>query len=281
MSTLFTLLAHSHRIGLTIRIPHRTKPSLYFFYIDESGNSGAQLLPTEPIHWLVAVGVRARALRAVETEMLDLAVRFFGSRAYDPDFEFHGVDLFSGRRECNALLPRERVELYRELAAILWRHGCAIFIRGIDKAAYRAQATGGGRRAHPHAVAFKRLVGCINGWLAYRQSSHGNDPVVGLLVADEQREVDRETVRAFADWRDNQCGASAERFLVDTVHYIPSMDSWPLQLADCVSYLRNRYEKVMRSRELPGYMATPADEEIVNLWENFCACVVEDEEIWP
>lgn len=254
---------------------------MYLFYIDESGNSGAQLLPTEPIHWLVAVGVHARALRAVETEMLDLAVRFFGSRAYEPGFEFHGVDLFSGRRECNALLPRERVELYRALAALLSRHGCAIFVRGIDKAAYRAHAAGGGRRTHPHAVAFKRLVSCINGWLACRQCADGADPVVGLLVADEQKEVDRETVRGFADWRDSQCGASAGRYLVDTVHYIPSMDSWSLQLADCVSYLRNRYEKVMRSRELPGYVTTPADEEIVNLWENFCACVVEDEEIWP
>ena len=257
---------------------------MYFFYIDESGNSGIQLLPTEPIHWLIAVGVHARALRALETEMLDLAIHFFGSRAYDAGFEFHGVDLFSGRRECNALQPRERVELYRALAAILSRHGCAIFVRGIDKAAYRAH-TGGGRRAHPHAVAFERLLRCINGWLACQQPADGSAspsaPVVGLLVADEQREVDRETVRGFAHWRDHGSRASTTRFLVDTVHYIPSMDSWPLQLADCVSYLRNRYEKVMRSKLVPGYTLTAADEEIINLWENFCAPVVEDEEIWP
>jgi hypothetical protein len=109
--------------------------------------------------------------------------------------------------------------------------------------------------------------------------------VLGLLVADEQKEVDRQTVHSFARWRDLGIGGDGRdptaRFLVDTVHYIPSMDSWLLQLADCVAYLRNRYEKVMRLKIIPGHPLNLADNEIVNLWEKFCAPVVVYEEVWP
>jgi hypothetical protein len=258
---------------------------VYLFYIDESGNTGAHVHPTEPVHWLVAIAVHACALRTIEVEMLSLASRFFGPRACDPDFEFHGSDLFTGRRECRGITPAQRIELYRALAAVVGRHGCGLFVRGVDKAAYRAAAAANGHPAlHPHLPAFRRLAEGIDGWLGCRQPETA-DPLFGLLVADEQREVDRVTVRSFAGWR--VLGDPTDephrtiRYLVDTVHYIPSVDSWLLQLADCVAYLRNRYEKVMRAAKEPGYVLSPADREIVCLWEKFCAPAVESEEIWP
>jgi hypothetical protein len=263
----------------------RTDRPVYLFYI-ESGNTGAHVHPTEPVHWLVAVAVHACALRTVEAEMLSLASRFFGPRAHDPDFEFHGSDLFTGRRECRGISPAQRVELYRALAAVIVRLGCGLFVRGVDKAGYRTAAAEAGHAAlHPHLPAFRRLAEGIDGWLGCRQPETA-DPLFGLLVADEQREVDRVTVRSFAGWR--VWGEQKEeephrtiRYLVDTVHYIPSVDSWPLQLADCVAYLRNRYEKVTRAAKEPDYVMSPADREIVCLWERFCAPAVESEEIWP
>ncbi|HEU4457231.1 MAG TPA: DUF3800 domain-containing protein [Longimicrobium sp.] len=258
---------------------------MYLFYIDESGNTGSHVHPTEPVHWLVAVAVHACGLRTVEGEMLSLAAHFFGDRARDPDFEFHGSDLFTGRRECRGISPAQRVELYRALAAVIGRNGCGLFVRGVDKAAYRARAAAEGQPAlHPHLPAFRRMAEGIDGWLGCRPPESPSPPV-GLLVADEQREVDRVTVRSFAGWRAWECLEDEPhrtiRHLVDTVHYIPSVDSWLLQLADCVAYLRNRYEKVMRAAAVPGYVMSPADREIVCLWERFCAPAVESEEIWP
>lgn len=284
MSTLFTLLAHSHRSGLTIKTTRHAKPALYFFYIDESGNTGLQLHPTEPVHWLVAVAAHARALRAIEAEMSALAVRYFGVRAYDVDFEFHGAYLFSGRHECKGMPPGDRVQLFRELVALLRKHDCTLFVRGVDKPACRARAAGKGKRPlHPHALAFRLLVERIDGWLEVRQTT--GDPVLGLLVADEQKEVDREMVRSLACWRamgnPAEQGGSAIRYLIDTVHYVPSTDSWLLQLADCVTYLRNRYEKILRGKILPGEPLTAADQEVVSLWEVFCRPAVESEVLRP
>lgn len=263
---------------------------MYFFYIDESGNTGLQLHPTEPIHWLVAVGVHTRELRGIEAEMFALALRYFGPRAYEADFEFHGSDLFSGRRECKGMPPEDRVQLFRELVTLLLKHNCTLFVRGVDKPACRARASARGNRPlHPHALAFRLLVERIDGWLEAQQIAGAGegtpDPVLGLLVADEQKEIDREMVRRLACWwamgsPDEQEGA-AIRCVVDTVHYVPSTDSWLLQLADCVTYLRNRYEKITRGRIVAGEPLTAADREIINLWETFCRPAVESEILWP
>lgn len=257
---------------------------MYLFYVDESGNTSARASEAEPIHWLVAVAVHVREIRALEAETLALAARFFGERAKEPDFEFHGSDLFSGRRECRALAPDARVEVYRALASLLAAHGCTLFVRGIRKAALHARAESCRYTPeHPHKLAFQFLAERIDEWLQARQPGRG-DPLLGLVVADEQKEVDREVVRSFARWRDGGTvigyKARTIRYLVDTVHHVPSTDSWLLQLADCVTYLRNRFEKV-RAKAQRGEALSAADREIVHLWRTFCAGAVDSDRVWP
>jgi hypothetical protein len=103
-------------------------------------------------------------------------------------------------------------------------------------------------------------------------------------VADEQKEMDREIVGNFARWRTlgTAMGYRARtiRFLVDTVHYVPSTDSWLIQLADCVAYLRNRYEKVC-AKAARGETPGAADEEIVSLWRMRCLPRVVSDRCWP
>jgi Protein of unknown function (DUF3800) len=257
---------------------------VYFFYIDESGNTGAQASDTEPVHWLVAVAIHVRAVQGVEAAMLELALRHFGDRAREPDFEFHGADLFSGRRECRSVSPTARIEMYRALACLLARHGCVLFVQGICKDGLRLRARGlGYEPAHPHTLALQFLVERFDLWLQKRQPRRG-DPVLGLVVGDEQKEVDREVVRSFALWRGDGTKIGYRRrtirFLVDTVHHVPSTDSWLLQLVDCVSYLRNRYEKV-RAKTARGEEPSASDHEIVHLWRTHCAPVVVTDRVWP
>jgi hypothetical protein len=70
-------------------------------------------------------------------------------------------------------------------------------------------------------------------------------------------------------------------YLIDTVHHVPSTDSWLLQLADCVAYLRNRYEKVQRGKVLRGEKLGPADQEVVSLWTIHCAPLLCCDGAWP
>lgn len=255
------------------------------FYIDESGNTGTSLDATQPIHWLVAIGVTPPAVKSIEAEMLALALQHFPQRARRPDFEFHGSDLFSGRGECRGIAPADRIKIYEALLQLLARHNCAIFVRGIDKQLHQQRATENNYTPqHPHKLASMYLFERIDEWLEKQQGA-GQEPIYGLLIADEQKEVHRDIVENFAYWRDRgtQGGYRARPigFLIDTVHYVPSHDSWLIQLADCVAFLRNRQARVLWDKGFDDANYTNSDNAIVGLWQDNCRPYVINDLVWP
>lgn len=264
---------------------------MYLFYVDESGNTGADLdSPDQPIHWLLALGVNPRALRAVEAELFALALRHFPDRARSADFEFHGANIYGRREECRGWPPEQAVGLYRELMEIIGRHECGLFITGIDKQKLKRRAAlGNYQPAHPYKLGFMFLVERIDQWLQDRQPEEDffgeADPLYGLLVADEQKEVDRQIIASFAYWRDRRTEYSWQgrsiQYLIDTVHYVPSHDSWLIQMADCLAYLWSRYHKVKREKgeDEGGY--TLAEAAVVRLWDEYCENRVEKYYLWP
>lgn len=263
---------------------------MYLFYIDESGNTGRDLDSVDqPVHWLVALGVSPVGVSRIEAEMLALAIRYFRSRARDPSFEFHGNDLFSGRGDCRTLTVVERVELYRSLLGLLRRHDMKLFIRGVDKVRHKTNASRDATPPiHPYRLAFMELVARIDEWLQERQPPYDlfqeESSIHGLLVADEQKEMDREIIEQFAYWRDQATTgdrAREIRYLIDTVHYVPSHDSWLIQLADCVAFVRNRVERVRRERGLDEAVYGPSDRAVVTLWRDHCAPQTVVDLIWP
>lgn len=254
------------------------------FYIDESGNTGNSLDMSQPIHWLVAIGVTPRAVKMIEAEMLSLAVDYFPQRARRPDFEFHGSDLFSGRNECKGISPIDRIKIYSELTQLLERYNCAVFVRGIDKQLYQQRAINNNYPIeHPHKLASMYLFERIDEWVEMQQVV-GRETIYGLLIADEQKEVHRDIVENFAYWRDRGTrGYRAHniRFLIDTVHYVPSHDSWLIQLADCIAFLRNRRAKILREKGLDVASYTASDQAIVELWQQHCLSCVVNDLVWP
>jgi len=255
------------------------------FYIDESGNTGTSFDPAQPIHWLVAIGTTAAAVKSIEQEMLLLATRYFHHKARRPGFEFHGSDLFSGRGECKGIVPADRISIYANLLQLLSRHNCAIFIRGIDKQLHQQRAAANNYSAqHPHKLASMYLFERIDEWLE-KQQVDGQESIYGLLIADEQKEVDRDIVENFAYWRDRgtQGGYRTRQisFLIDTVHYVPSHDSWLIQLADCVAFLRNRYARVLREKGFESGNWTDSDKAIIELWQTYCQLCVVNDIVWP
>lgn len=261
---------------------------MYLFYLDESGNTGVHADTAEPVHWIVGLAVHDTRVRALEDEMAALAARVFGDRAREPGFEFHGADIFSGRRECRGIDLTTRVALYRAICVLAAEFRCTLFIRGIDKARHLRRAERRGYHAvHPHTLAFQWVVERMDEWLEKMQPAPRvpTDQIFGLLVADEQKEVAREVVRSFARWRDTGTAIGHHRrtirLLVDTVHYVPSSDSWLLQLADCVTYLRNRSEKIARKKLGRGEELGAGDAEIVSLWETYCRPLRCCDGVWP
>ncbi len=257
------------------------------YYVDESGNTGLNLdSRDQPIHWVVALEFTPQAVKAVQAEMLGLASRVFGARARSPDFEFHGGDIFQGRGDCSPLPVPQRVALYAELLSLVGRHGCSVFVQGIEKAGLRAHSIASGEPPlHPHRLAFTYLLERIDESLERAQPSAPAEPLYGLVVADEQKEMDREIVQRFADWRDSgtRFGHHARelRYLLDTIHYVPSHDSWLIQLVDCVAYVRSRYGRVLREKGASEELYSASERAMVTLWRENCAGRVVSDECWP
>jgi len=255
------------------------------YYVDESGNTGLNLdSPDQPVHWVVALELTPHAVKAIQSEMLRLASRIFGSRARDPRFEFHGGDIFQGRGDCSRLAVTERVALYKELLSLLARYECSIFVQGIDKAGLREYVkTRAEPPLHPHRMAFAYLLERIDE--ALERAQLDATPLYGLVVADEQKEMDRDIVRRFADWRDagTRFGHRSRelRYLLDTIHYVPSHDSWLIQLVDCVAYVRGRYGRVLREKGDDGGRYSESERAVVRLWRENCAERVASDECWP
>lgn len=265
---------------------------MYLFYIDESGNTGADLTTAqEPVHWLVAVGVSMRAVHAIEADMLGIAMKYFRSRGSEADFEFHGSDLFGARGDARNITPSERVAVYQEVLGLLQRHSCKIWVRGIDKPLHARRARERGYSPeHPYKLGFMYLVESIDYWLQTQQPDPSlfqgaSDPVYGLLVCDQQDEVSRDLVGRFAHWR--QSGTSHGyktrdvKYLIDTVHSVPSHDSWLLQLVDCAAFIRNRCEKIGRKHGWDPKLYMVSDRAVFELWEKLCRSCIVDERVWP
>lgn len=223
---------------------------MYLFYIDESGNTGADLdHEGEPIHWLISVGVRAVDVPAIENALQEIAEEYCFPACMSPDFEFHGGDIFHGRGEFASLTPDERVRLYESVLDQLAAHDCHIAIRGIHKHRHRDRAAARNYDPdHPHKLGFMYLAEQVDQWLERQQPEPPEEPALGLLVADEQRSANRAIIERFPAWRDRGTDhgyATREiQYLIDTIHTVPSHDSWMIQLADCVAFIRNRWRKI-------------------------------------
>ncbi|MGH7481794.1 MAG: DUF3800 domain-containing protein [Longimicrobiales bacterium] len=262
---------------------------MHLFYIDESGNTGARLdSADQPIHWLIALAVTPRGVRAIENEMAAIAHRWLGALSRSADFEFHGSEIFSGRGPHARFSPGQRVAIYDELLSLVMKYACSLFIRGIHKQNHRKRADEHGYVPdHPHRLAFMYLMEQLDEWLEGRQPGRlfETDEEFGLVVADEQKEIDRELVKGFASWRgsgtEHGYRARQIRFLIDTVHYVPSEDSWLIQLTDCVAYIRNRSERVVRTRGFSEASYTKSDKVVRRLWTEHCLPRVVNERVWP
>ena len=132
---------------------------MQLFYLDESGNTGTNLDdPQQPIHWLLAIGMTPAALQRAESDLLAIAVRYAHARAYAPEFEFHGADIYQGAGNFAFLTPVDRVRLYDEILAVIPRHGMNLFCRGINKREHRDLAMADFHAPeHPQVLAFTFL----------------------------------------------------------------------------------------------------------------------------
>jgi hypothetical protein len=263
---------------------------VYLFYLDESGHTGNNLNdPNQPITWMVALAIKPEVVPVIEESLRKIAKANCPTRASAPDFEFKGSSIFQATGDFQNLPPAQRVTLQGDIVATLTANKVRIFARGIDKDKHQKRATSAGYYlpSHPYLLAFMYLVESLDSWLEKKQPKKGESspPVFGLVVADEQQDMGREIVKRFTSWREYKTDfgfhARTIEFLIDTIHYVPSHDSWLLQLTDCVAFLLNRRWRNGLATNWDRSKYNQSQAAVDRLWQQHCQPCVEVVKVWP
>jgi hypothetical protein len=205
-------------------------------YVDESGNTGSKRDPNQPIHMIGAVIVDEADVRPIEDALTALGDKCRLTSSFDRTFEFHAYDLCYGRGHFAQMSWPARLALLHELIAVLEKNNCTIAFTAVDK--IKSPST-----KSPYELAFMFLVERLEDHLKAQDQR-------GLIVADENKEVERDVIRNFARYKIANTGwgyrpTKIER-LIDSVHFVRSEDNHLIQMADLVAYLQLRE---MRTRD--------------------------------
>ncbi|TVR10098.1 MAG: DUF3800 domain-containing protein [Salinarimonadaceae bacterium] len=229
---------------------------MYLVYTDEAGNTGLRKDPDQPIHMIGALIVEASQVQRINEDVV-AAMREVAPEQEVHDWEIHGAEIFSGKGRFREVPPGRRIAPVKALLGLLTKHEAVVGYAAVDKFASKA-------KLHPHELAFGLLAERLQDWLDERQS-------LGLIIADENREVQKFVIAAMrryqlAGWNFGGRGAPMSR-IIDTVHFIQSVDNRVLQLADLATYFLCKAQRLRDDRALRHRAPRRVDDVIFALDE--------------
>lgn len=227
-------------------------------YIDETVNKA---------HYrTVALVLDESAVGPLVQDLDDVVIR--AARTHDgvqPGAELHGHDLFQATEEWSALKPkvRARIAIYRQSLEAVARHGSAIYVEGLDRRRFRDQYA---QERDEHQACLLHLLEKIN------KHARRNDENV-VVVADEHHTA-RATQDALRRIRHERIWGYKGRpdRLLDTVYFVSSGMSRPVQAVDMVAFLHqriaDRVEADSRARQANATLWNVVDPLVVRdrLW---------------
>lgn len=251
---------------------------MWFAYLDEAGNTGANLNDQQqPIHLIAGLLVPEARIRDVHGAVAEIEERHFPDLARQNDFEFHGSHLVQASGLFRDQPVDKRLDALQDLMGIVSRLDLRLLVKGVDKIRLAARYP---RPHHPHDLVMRHIVEEAER-IARAKSAEG-EACRFLLVADEMRGRHR---RLLAEFRSLQQHGSVwgywpvdeVRHVIDTIHFVESHTSRPLQVADCVAYLALREHRMQRRELDPN---TRLNNRLHTIWANLLQPHVENFYVW-
>lgn len=207
------------------------------FYLDEAGNTGGKVDPDQPLHIIGALIVDGDVARHMELRLIEIADQYFGRNATNDDFEFKGSDIKSGDGYCKGIAPAVRIQLVKDLIAVLGQFDAKFMYAGIDKEKQPSSR-------YPHELAFQFISERAQDLLS------GEDGY-GLIVADQGSGLDAYLINRMHHYKRHNTGwgwrPTQINNIVGAIHYVDSCDDWLVQLSDVMTYVSTRYRKLHRT----------------------------------
>ena len=209
-------------------------------YLDECGNTGSNINdPTQRYHYVGAVVVPEAGWEPFRDDLAKIAIAAIGKKkAIAKGFEFHGNQLFSGNGPWVAVPSRnDRLVIYGQCLDLLAKHRLVFVYGRCDKQALRRYS----HPMHPHEIGF---------WLTLERigTIFRNRGSLGFIVADESCKSIKDIARSGLH-KYRQYGAPFGRTvdvsrIIDTVHFMDSVDSAHLQICDMALWITQRFRSL-------------------------------------
>jgi hypothetical protein len=155
-----------------------------------------------------------------------------------PDDELHGHDLFHGTETWAPLrrLTRARISIYRQALEVVAEHCEAFFVEGLDRGSFQRKYAD---EHDEHVTTLLHLLEKLDRYADRR----GQDLIV---VADEHHTA-RAAQEALRRTRNGTVWGyrGRPRRVVDTIYFVSSEMSRPVQAADMVAFLHQRVSDVV------------------------------------
>ncbi|HRY52653.1 MAG TPA: DUF3800 domain-containing protein [Candidatus Portnoybacteria bacterium] len=230
---------------------------MYFFYLDEAGNSGFNLDDlNQPIHFVSGVSIHLDKIQEIEKKINALFAGFLPySQNYD--FEFHGVDVFEGKKYFKNFKCGPRLNVFSEFLKIAQEGDVKFFSQGINKKRHKEKYI---RPYHPHNVAFMYLIEKLEIFLS-KKKAHG------IVIMDKCKETEQDIINDFRYYKNSgtKYGSFKREIdhFIDNVFYVESYNSLLLQLSDMLNYIHSS----SYVNELRGNNTTSHRKFLINLAE--------------
>jgi hypothetical protein len=203
---------------------------VHLLYLDESGKSGPKDFD-QPWYVLGGLIVHESTWRTIEGDLNAEIDRLVPPPRPDA-WELHMSLIHHSKGVFKHMPVTTRYALVDSVFDVMDKYGVTLIFVGIDKKAHD------GRYLYPDPVedvAYKLMLERFNTYVG-RQSD-----TLGVVVSDEQKEIEVATRRAHSRYRRTGTGMAVINHVIETPFFTPSHWSRPLQMIDVATYYVARY----------------------------------------
>lgn len=215
---------------------------MHFFYIDESGDTGKNLLDShQPVMVLGGISLSDAKWNNTQIEFNQIINEYFQGEIPE-NFELHTKDLLSPRGDGsfeNHQMKR-RTELVKRLLGLLVSAGHSVHYIAFDKEKVSdidCGATLCFNPSRPYELGFDYLITYINWFVKKRLGQSAR----GLIILDEKRDQYDNIERILNDRRFKTAKTHRVKWIVEFGYPIDSKKNPMIQLSDLVIYCVKRF----------------------------------------
>lgn len=218
---------------------------MHFFYLDESGDTGANLADAaQPIFVLAGLSVADKKWNNTK-ESLDKIVSDYFKAVVPANFELHATELLSphGEGPFAGHPIADRLTLVRKLLALLDELGHYAHVFAIEKskvAVSKCEFATHYNAKNPYLVAFDYLITYIN----WHVKENLGQSARGMLVLDEKPEHHASIEAIIHHRRFNVPAIQKVKWIVEFSYPVDSKKNPMIQLSDLVALCVRRFLEV-------------------------------------